>query len=459
MATSVITARVVGDVSDLKAKLGQVQGETAQATSAFKRLGGAIGTAFGGAAVGRIGAFITEMGQMAGEAKKLEAQTVALSRGNDKLVEAVDKSSAAHMKKLVIDDDAIRMSQNQLLSFEGLRAEIDKNPAVLDRYTMAVADIQSTISGGIASQEAMSQGSIQLAKALENPKEGLNALSRSGIKFTDQQKKQILALQEAGDMTGAQNLMLQSIEHNYGGAAEAAAKNATVSEKLTLKMDNLKESIGGVIGGLGPFIELTGNLTMTVGPLIPLLAGGKGLAGAFGAIGGAVNALRVTTLSFLASPAGLILLGGAALVAGAVLLIKNWDKVKDFFAGLWPAIQGIFKAGVNGIIWILNQLIRAMAGPFGQIGRFGFAPQWLKDIAAGRLIPQLAAGGIVTSPTLALLGEGGHDEAVIPLDRGGGMLGGVTINVSGAGDPRAVATEVRRELLRLRSRNASVGLT
>lgn len=45
-------------------------------------------------------------------------------------------------------------------------------------------------------------------------------------------------------------------------------------------------------------------------------------------------------------------------------------------------------------------------------------------------IPHLAAGGIVTRPTLALIGESGP-EAVIPLSRAGGVAGGVTLNFSG----------------------------
>jgi phage-related minor tail protein len=44
-------------------------------------------------------------------------------------------------------------------------------------------------------------------------------------------------------------------------------------------------------------------------------------------------------------------------------------------------------------------------------------------------LPKMANGGIVTSPTLALIGEAGP-EAVVPLGKGGGM-GGITINISG----------------------------
>jgi hypothetical protein len=58
-------------------------------------------------------------------------------------------------------------------------------------------------------------------------------------------------------------------------------------------------------------------------------------------------------------------------------------------------------------------------------------------------IPAMAAGGIVTGPTLAMIGEAGP-EAVIPLDRMGSMGGNnVTINVNG-GDPNAVVDALRR---------------
>jgi len=54
----------------------------------------------------------------------------------------------------------------------------------------------------------------------------------------------------------------------------------------------------------------------------------------------------------------------------------------------------------------------------------------------------LAEGGIVTSATLAMIGEKGP-EAVIPLDRMGQMGGNnVTINVNG-GDPQSVVNALR----------------
>lgn len=68
-------------------------------------------------------------------------------------------------------------------------------------------------------------------------------------------------------------------------------------------------------------------------------------------------------------------------------------------------------------------------------------------IAANAEVPAMAQGGVVSSPTLALIGEAGP-EAVVPLDRMPEMAGGggdtyVTINVSG-GDPQAVVNALVR---------------
>jgi hypothetical protein len=98
------------------------------------------------------------------------------------------------------------------------------------------------------------------------------------------------------------------------------------------------------------------------------------------------------------------------------------------------------KGAINVIIRGWNKLEFKIPGfKIGPVGYSGFT-LGLPDI------PELAKGGIVTSPMLALIGESGS-EAVIPLEKMGsmGMGGGttVTINVSG-GDPQAVVDALRR---------------
>mgnify|MGYP003666952992 FL=1 len=68
-----------------------------------------------------------------------------------------------------------------------------------------------------------------------------------------------------------------------------------------------------------------------------------------------------------------------------------------------------------------------------------------------------AKGGVVTQPTLGVLGEAGP-EAVIPLDRMGGM-GGTTVNVIVEGSvlsERDLADSIHSELLRAQNRNRSL---
>lgn len=68
-------------------------------------------------------------------------------------------------------------------------------------------------------------------------------------------------------------------------------------------------------------------------------------------------------------------------------------------------------------------------------------------------IPQLATGGIVTSPTMALIGEAGP-EAVVPLDRMGGMGSTINITVTSA-DPN----EVIRAIQKWERNNGAVPMT
>jgi hypothetical protein len=79
---------------------------------------------------------------------------------------------------------------------------------------------------------------------------------------------------------------------------------------------------------------------------------------------------------------------------------------------MWDGIRDSFRAALNWIISKWNGLSFTLPA----ISVFG------KTIGGMTLstpdIPHLARGGIITGPTLALLGEGGRDEAVIPLPRG-----------------------------------------
>lgn len=112
---------------------------------------------------------------------------------------------------------------------------------------------------------------------------------------------------------------------------------------------------------------------------------------------------------------------------------KAWQKVKDVFStggkifdGIKDGIANVFKTVVNGIIGGINKVI---AVPFNAINKLlnkvrnisvagiePFKDLIKKDPLSVPQIPKLARGGIVDSPTVAMIGEAGK-EAVVPLER------------------------------------------
>lgn len=172
-------------------------------------------------------------------------------------------------------------------------------------------------------------------------------------------------------------------------------------------------------------------------------------AAAWGLVNGAVvlwNVLAgiatgVTTAlgaawTILTSPITLIVLGIAALIAGIVLLVKNFDKVKEVatkvFNSIWNVIKkvvngiiGAFEGMINGVINGINFMIRALNKlkfnvpdwvPVIGGSTFGFNLKELKAVS----IPRLAEGGYVraNTPQLAMIGDNRHQgEIVSPEDK------------------------------------------
>ena len=134
-------------------------------------------------------------------------------------------------------------------------------------------------------------------------------------------------------------------------------------------------------------------------------------------------------LAILTGPFGLAVKGIADHWDTILTFIKELPgKIRDAAAGMWDGIGDAFKVAINALIGMWNNL----AFPSFEIGGwdtpFGEAPSFHTPKIQFPQIPYLAEGGIVTRPTLAMLGESGR-EAVIPLGRGGyGAGNNYTIN-------------------------------
>lgn len=91
-------------------------------------------------------------------------------------------------------------------------------------------------------------------------------------------------------------------------------------------------------------------------------------------------------------------------------------------------LANVFITIGNAVIAVVNFIIDAV-NIFTAIVTFGLGGTNLQHVNYIPLIP-LAEGGIVTKPTIALIGESGP-EAVMPLDRGGGPTQEIHVHLTG----------------------------
>lgn len=166
---------------------------------------------------------------------------------------------------------------------------------------------------------------------------------------------------------------------------------------------------------------------------------GETLKIAFEIIGKTIGVV-INVIGFIVAAIGTF---SSGLVALKNVAVGVFDGIKGFVDGLWDKLTGfaksfaslastIFTPLYNGFKAVLNTIIGAWNAL--DFGIHIHVPSWVPLVGGKGFdindifpdIPYLASGGIVTSPTLAMIGEAGP-EAVIPLGRGGGGFGGITV--------------------------------
>lgn len=236
-------------------------------------------------------------------------------------------------------------------------------------------------------------------------------------------------------------------------------------------MDNwsmISPIVKGVAASFVAFKAMNG-LTSLVGKaknLIDIFKTIKSIAGFAGkikALGAAFKGFSgIATL--LTSPIGQIALVIGAFAAVVILVLKNFDKIKagaaalgnwiseklgalgDFFkmlgsavvgafrlmgedikslfSGIWDGLVSGFKGVINFFISGINTLISG-ANKLLSVKIPDWIPGGGKTVGIQiPTIPMLAQGGIATKPTLAMVGEGRENEAILPLSKLQSLLHG-----------------------------------
>lgn len=267
--------------------------------------------------------------------------------------------------------------------------------------------------------------------------------------------------------------LLETMDGSEGTINNLAESTQTTADKFDIMKNNVKSN-------LAPIGEMAGSM----GPLLVMI---PGMATAVSGLSGVMGMLNLSM-----GPVLIAIVAIAAAIALGILVWKNWDtivetfqktieKLKEVWDVVWNSIKSVFDT-VMGAIWrvynsklgwllpggallkafilikdnwrsmwdgmkdIINVAVGVIKGAINTIidtinGVLeGFndikieIPSYV-PIMGGKtlgfnvpLIPRLAKGGIVTSPTLAMIGESGA-EAVVPLGKGG--VGGFNVTITG----------------------------
>jgi hypothetical protein len=341
-----------------------------------------------------------------------------------------------------IEDQISAMSRASGIADTEYRKSLEALVRGTKDVDLAMKDMNLVMDISTALQTDSSTVADALAKAYQGNFKALRSLSPEMATMI----KEGASLNEIMDVLGG----------TFGGATAKSAETAAGKMKiLTNSLGETKESIGAA---LLPVLE-------AVLPVLNRFAAWaqdnpKAFLAIAAAIGIVAAAIVATNIAMALNPFSLIAAGVALLIVGLVTAYNKFEWFRDginlivntvigFFAGMVNAAIGAVNAIISAYnsIPLLPDLPKAPTVPVPQLGKTSNTP------APGRMsIPRLADGGIVSSPTLALIGEAGP-EAVVPLDRMG-TGGGVTINVTGGLATSAEIGESVVNALRAYSRSA-----
>jgi hypothetical protein len=338
------------------------------------------------------------------ESNKVTAQTNAVLRSTGQIAgvtaQHVEALGNELLRKTGIDDEAIRSSENLLLTFTNVRNVIGEGNNVFDQATQAILDMSVAMGGDLEG------AAVRVGKALQDPVRGATALRRVGVALTAAQEAQIKALVKTGRTMDAQKIILRELNREFGGSAEAAGNVqpwnrlrqtvANISAELargllpqitdtvrrlqdwfdnTQNVERIQRDFATAVRVTGDVLRETGEAVRTV---VDTLGGLKNtltvLVGAWVGfkLAGVASAVAVSTANVVAAgitgrawKAALISTGwGAfAIAAGiaATAIITHFEQVKVRLQQAWIAIK-------VGALQAVAAILEAFSHVPGQLG-------------------------------------------------------------------------------------------
>lgn len=383
-------------------------------------------------------------------ADKVQAQLGAALRSTKaaagQSLAALNAHAAALQRITIYGDETTNEAQALLLTFTKIQGD------VFPKATEAVQNVATAMGGDLKG------AALQVGKALNDPVMGITALSRSGITFSESQKKVIKDLVKTGEVAKAQGIILAELETQFGGSAKAAREtlggaltafnNAfgdlfelgkSASEPLRLSIEGLvtavsdpafakfAQMIGGVlfaafglavrgitlmVNGINTLVNNIDFLKIAMIGLAPVFASvfGPAIVGAIASVasaisGGLVGAVRLLTAAIAMNPLGLLAVA-ISTVIGYLLVFKDElhvvageaATVGDYLRAVWSFISEGAQIATNYIVDRWNWLYSEIGAAFDMI------LEWGNDMFSGLGDGNLDLTGVIKGAINTIIG-------------------------------------------------------
>jgi len=364
----------VGSMDEFASSIGNISALAANAGIGLDELGASF-------------AYATNKGMNAGQVQKqLKGIITTLASPSESLASLYEslgiESGQAMLSQYGLADSLaiLRDAMGDDAAFADMIGSLDAANVALALTEDAYVDFATSFGEGMAGVSEAARG-VQL-ESIEMKMARLDAASASlqaqigqdinGIKgFFVDMKFGFISNVVSPIMTSPLGGALSKVAAGTGmlakGILDVGSGAMTAATQMTTLAANVSNA-GGIAKMFKHGMGLAGASVKMLGT--PLRVAGSGLAGmgrsiitALPTIGGYIASMWASAAATLAAtwPILAIIAGVAALAAGVYFLIKHWDSVAGFFAGLWEKIKGFFSAAwdwIKGIIfgasdWVL----------------------------------------------------------------------------------------------------------
>ena len=285
--------------SDLKQGNTELKAFTSAAKAAAASLGGLL-------AAGSVGSLFSSAIKESEQSQRnlLRTEQLILSTGRTGQATADQLRTQAQelARATLASTEDIMQAQQILMTFKNVGID------AFDEVTERALDLASVTGVNVTS--AMTQ----IAKALEQPIQGINAMTRSGVSFSQSQKDLIKDLVETGRQAEAQRIILDELANQYGGVAKNESKGlAGAQDGLAQSVQEAKLALAEKLGLMksaesfyksadSAVVSLTANMGtfLNVAQVLAIAVGGK-LAGALSAVVAAKIAAEVQSIRYQAA--------------------------------------------------------------------------------------------------------------------------------------------------------------